>query len=345
MRRILVVRTDRLGDVIMTTPMIRELRRTFPDSYIATLTNPATSAVFLHNPHVNAVLTDDLRKETFWQVVGTLRKHRFSDGLLVFPTERAAWQMFWGGIRRKVTVGHKFYAVITLMRGISRHNYIPLRHEADYCMDLARAIGISTTNIVPEIYLTDEERQNARAVMLAAGLDGGTPSVIVHTGTNGSSPNWSEQRYHDCIKQLLARFNSPAVSVLLTAREMTQSFRKETVALSPERVIDISERIGDLREFIGIIGAADVIITPSTGPAHIADALGGRAIGLHCHRPMNCVRYWGILNPRSINLEVPGEYCRAHCSTDQNACGIENGISTEQVLDGLANLLADTGRT
>ena len=58
--RILVVRTDRVGDVVLATPLIRALRITFPDAHIAALVRPYTRDVLLHNPHLNEILVDDL---------------------------------------------------------------------------------------------------------------------------------------------------------------------------------------------------------------------------------------------------------------------------------------------
>src|SRR5689334_14082031 len=204
MRRILIVRTDRIGDVIMITPMIRELRRTYPDAFIATLTQPYTREIFLHNPHLDAALTDDLAPGTFWASVRRLRQHRFSDALLVWPTERAAWQLFCAGIPNRVGVGHKFYGVVTFMKGVSRNNYTPLRHEADYCMDLARRIGVTPERIGPEVFVTEEEQNNARALLARKGVAPDAPRLFLHTGTGGSSPNWSEERYLTLIDLLLA---------------------------------------------------------------------------------------------------------------------------------------------
>jgi len=65
-KRILIVRTDRVGDVVMITPMVREIKKTFPDSVIATLTQPYTAKILLNNPYIDKILIDDLRKESFW---------------------------------------------------------------------------------------------------------------------------------------------------------------------------------------------------------------------------------------------------------------------------------------
>jgi ADP-heptose:LPS heptosyltransferase len=339
MKRILVIRTDRLGDAIMVTPMVRELRRTYPDAYIGVMTRPATSPVFMNNPHVDAILTDDMEPETFRPMVRQLRRHRFTHGLLVFPTERGAWQMLLAGIPRRVTTGHKLYAVLTLTRGVSRHNYVPLRHEADYCMDLARAIGVVTDNLAPELFLSTDERSAAAKLLAARGLQSGEKMIILHSGSGGSAPNLSETRYLDILRGILASPAGSSAKIVLTAREMSPEFRKAAAASAPGRVIDIADDLTGLRSFMACIGAADVMISPSTGSLHIADGLDIPVVGLHCHRPVSSARHWGCLNRHSINLEVSAEYCRAHCSADQNSCAMENGITTESIIGAMEEIL------
>jgi len=340
MKRILIVRTDRIGDVVMITPMIRELRRQFPDAFIATLTRPATEPILFHNPHLDLALTDDLRKETFWKKVKELRSHHFTDGLLVLPTERAIYQMFFAGIRNRISVGHRLYSILTFTHGISRKNYTPLRHEADYCMDLARKIGVETRNLVPEIFVTPEERAEGAAYLLSLGITETDTRIFLHTGTLGSSPNWSELQYETLIRTLLADTADPRVKILLTAREMSPGFIQRCISRDPHRVFDVSRDIHDVRRFIVLLSTASLLITPSTGPAHLGDALGIPCLALHCHRPMNCAKYWGILNNRSVNLEVSDEHCRQFCSPDQQRCSIETGISIEDVVTHARKLVA-----
>lgn len=340
MKRILIVRTDRVGDVVMITPMIRELRKTYPDAFIATLTQPYTKDILLNNPRLDLALTDDLRKETFWETVRELRRHRFTDGLLVMPTERAAYQMFFAGIPNRVGVGRKLYEVITLMKSVSRHDYTPLRHEADFCMDLARKIGAHGDDISPEIFLTEEEREDTASLLRRRSISDDDVVVIVHTGTRGSAPNWSEEKYFELVTRIANEFSQPDFKIVLTAREMSLEFLNQIASLSCDRIVNIASDLGTLRDLIKMIGRADVFIGSSTGPAHIADALNVRCVILHCHRAMSCARHWGILNGRSINLEVSTEYCKAYCSADQNNCAFENGIGIDRVVESLRLLLS-----
>lgn len=330
-RRILISRTDRVGDVVMITPMARELKKKFPDAFIATLTQPNPSKIFYNNPYVDKIITDDLSKETFRVVLKEIRSCRFTDGLLVYPTKRAAYQMFLAGVKNRIGVGRILYEIITLMKSVSRNNYIPLRNEADYCMDLARKIGVETDNIQPEIFLSDAEKRWADEYIEKKNIKNKF-RIIVHTGSKNSAPNWSEDKYLKLIKEILNNNKTKNFAILLTAAEMSDEFKTHIKKLNESRILDISNEITDLRDFIRVISTIDLMICSSTGPIHIADALDVKCIGLHCHRPMSSAKYWGVINKKSINLEVPKEFCDCHCSKDKNTCSFEDGIPTEEVL-------------
>jgi len=326
------VRTDRVGDVVVITPMVREIKKSFSDSFVATLTQPHTSEILKNNPYVDKILTDDLSKKSYWKIVKEIRNLKFDYGLLVLPTERAAYQMFFAGIKNRIGVGRKIYEVITLMKSVSRNKYIPLRNEADYCMDLARAIGVKTDNFQPEIFVTEEEMQWAAKVLTEKGVDAESFKIIIHSGSKNSTPNWSEDKYFELITGILSKYHSKKFSILLTAYEMTNGFLERIRNLNDNRIFNISGSVKGLRDLIKIISLADLYISSSTGPLHLADALDIRCIGIHCHRAMCSAGLWGVLNGKSVNLEVKEEYCDKHCSNDKEICDIENGITPEQIL-------------
>lgn len=316
----------------MITPMVREIRKTFPDSFIATLTQTNTSAVLENNPYIDKMITDDLKKESYRKVIEEIKNCRFTDGLLVLPTERAAYQMFRAGIRNRIGVGRKLYEIITFMKSVSRNNYVPLRHEADYCMDLARKIGVKTDNIQPEIFLTEEEKNWAANFFRDAGINEKSFKIILHTGSKNSAPNWSEEKYFELLKKIIKKFPGEDYVIMLTALEMTEDFKEKAGSLEDKRIIDISKKISNLRDLIKVISKIDLMICSSTGPIHLADALDIKCIGLHCYRNVSSAKHWGVINGKSVNLEVSGEYCDSHCSSDRNICNFEDGISVDEVI-------------
>jgi ADP-heptose:LPS heptosyltransferase len=330
MKRILIVRTDRVGDVVMITPMIRELRKTFPDAFIATLTNTNTQDILINNPHLDQIIADDLSKVSFYSVTAKLREYNFTDGLLVMPTERAAYQMFLGGVKNRIGVGKKFYEVITLMKSVSRNKYIPLRHEADYCMDLARKIGVVTDDLTPEIYISTEEKKTGMEILKSLKVTEKDRGIIVHTGSGKSSSNWSEDKYLELVKRIIEKDSS--AKIILTAKEMSENFKANLISLNNLNIVFADQHINRLRDLICIIANTDLLIAPSTGPLHIASALKIKTIGLFCHRRMNCAKHWGALGSKAVNLEVSKGFCDANCSPDKETCMFEDGISIEDVL-------------
>ena len=330
MKRILIVRTDRVGDVVMITPMIRELRKTFPDAFIATLTNTNTQDILINNPHLDQIIADDLSKDSFYSVTAKLREYNFTDGLLVMPTERAAYQMFLGGVKNRIGVGRKFYEVITLMKSVSRNKYIPLRHEADYCMDLARKIGVVSDDLTPEIFITTEEKKAGMDILRSLNISESDFRIIVHTGSGKSSSNWSEDKYFELIKRITGKHSSG--KIILTAKEMSDEFKKNISSLNNNNIVFADQCVKRLRDLICIIANTDLLIAPSTGPLHIASALKIKTIGLYCHRRMNCAKHWGALGSKAVNLEISKEFCDNNCSPDKETCMFEGGITVEDVM-------------
>ena len=337
MRKILVVRTDRIGDVVMITPMIREIRRTYPDCFLAALVSDYTSDILLNNPHLDTIIIDDLNKESYHKVIKEIRSHSFTDGLLTWPMERAAYQMFRAGVKNRIGVGRKLYEVITFMKSVSRNDYKPLRHEADYCMDLARKIGVETTNLTPEIFVTDEEKEETKQFLLSKGLSPEDKKVIVHTGYGNSSPNWSEAKYFELIKQILDKYTG--VKIILTAPEMTKEFLEKVNSLNSDRIFNLSNDFKRLRNLITTISQCDVLISSSTGPMHIASALGVSTISIFCHNAMCRINRWGALGDKAHNIEVDAKYCESHCKENVSQCEIEKAISTDQIMAELDQIL------
>jgi ADP-heptose:LPS heptosyltransferase len=111
--RILVARIDRIGDVILSTPIPREIKKARPDSYVAVLVRKYTKDVYLNNPYVDEIIIYDEDNNGnvphFWSLVKTLRKHRFTHAFMLLPNERLNWLLFFSFISNRIGVGHKLY--------------------------------------------------------------------------------------------------------------------------------------------------------------------------------------------------------------------------------------------
>lgn len=345
-RRILVIRPDRIGDVVLATPLIRALRKSFPTAYIAAMVRPNVQEVLWNNPHLDEILLYDpdgihAGWGGFWRMVRTLRSKAFDTALLLLPVERIAWMLFFAGVPRRMGVGFKLYEALTFMRTVSRRRYIPLRHEADYCLDLGRAIGVSPDGLKTEIFLTDLEREQGADYLRKRGASLSGVKVGIQVGSGGSSPNWEPQRYVELARQILEQLSD--VTIILTGSSEEKDYGYLFSSLSKGRIVpayvELAEPTdGRVRLLASIISQLDLLITPSTGPMHIAAALGVPTVSLFCPLPACSPILWGPQGNVSCVVMPPASYCLSKCPRDPKVCKFE-AITVERVVQAVNELL------
>ncbi len=331
-KRILIMRPDRIGDVVLSTAIPREIKRTFPDSFVALYLRSYTKDIYLNNPFVDKIIVNDYQGNKisdFFEKVKELRKYKFTHALMLLPTEYNNWLIFFAGIKNRIGVGHKFYQFISGAKSVSRNKYIPLRHEADYCMDLARKIGVETENLDTEIHLTEEEIKKTNEIR--ANLLGDKKKLIgIHFSSGNSAPNWKEEKYIELINLLS---QDKDIQILITDNVVLGSLKKLNIASPNENK--------NLRESILNISVLDYLISASTGPMHIAAAVRVKTISVFCPLTACSPKLWGPMGNESEIILPSENYCQIKCPGDPKKCRFEGegGIEPNQVAEKLFQLI------
>lgn len=333
-KRILIVRPDRIGDVVLSTPLPREIKKTYPDSFVAVMLRKYTIDIYENNPFVDKIiLVDDYEDgsiESFWKKVKEISSYKFTHSLTLLPTERLNYLLFFAGIPYRVGVGHKLYQFITFTKYVSRNKYIPLRHEADYCMDLARKIGVESENLATEIFFTEEEKKNSEE--LRKDLLGDKKYLVgIHATSGNSAPNWTSSEYKKLVYELL---NKKEIQIVITDNKIPESL---------ERIEGIKySNVGkSLRKSFITFKALDVLISASTGPMHICAALKVKTISMFCPLTACSPKLWGPLGNESKIILPTENYCSTKCPGDPKKCRFEgaDGITVQQVIHELQGFL------
>jgi ADP-heptose:LPS heptosyltransferase len=340
-QRILIIRPDRIGDVVLATPLIRSVRQAFPQSFIAVMVHPSNVPLLEKNPHINAILTDDPQhanagKRGFWNQVSQLRKLRFDVGLMPFPRERHAWMMLLAGIHTRIGVGKKLYQLLTFTKSVSRNKYIPLRHEADYMLDLGLRIGTTSRDTKPELFITKEEKEFAHQHLSSLGIPFNKPVIGINPISRGSSPNWKPEKYYQLIERLLLRFS---VVINLGPHEIEQ--RPLFAALEQTGALIL---IQQLREHMSCISQLDLLISSSTGSMHIAAALGIPTVSLFCPLTACSPQLWGPLGNRSEVILPQQDYCQTRCPGNPKICPLDD-IEIPLVIQHVEAIVRDQKRS
>jgi len=330
--RLLITRIDRIGDVVLSTPIPREIKRKFPNSFVAVLVRDYTKDIYKNNPYVDEVIVYNKDEDdfSFWQMIKRIRKYKFNYAFMLLPDERLNWLLFFSRIKIRIGVGHKLYQFLLFTKYISRRKYIPLRHEADYCLDMIRKIGIEPQSINPEIYLNDNEKQKVTLIKKIVSNNGKT--IIGINSTSGKSgPNLQPEEYKKIINKLLEFDNIKVVLTDYNSPDELQNING----------VDYINKGKQLRESILNFAAIDILISSSTGPMHIAAALNIKTISLFCPLTACSHKLWGPLGNDSEIILPQESYCSTVCPGDPKKCDFagDGGINAELVVTSVLKLL------
>ncbi|MDD5045000.1 MAG: glycosyltransferase family 9 protein, partial [Candidatus Omnitrophica bacterium] len=144
-QRILIVRTDRIGDVLLSTPVIRAMRDAYPAAYIAMLVSPYAKETVEGNPYLDEVLVYDKdARHKSWlasrNFARALKRKQFDLALILHPTNRMHLVTFFAGIPRRIGYDRKMSFLLT--DKIKHTKHLGEKHEMEYALDMVRYLGI-----------------------------------------------------------------------------------------------------------------------------------------------------------------------------------------------------------
>lgn len=268
---VLLVRPDGIGDEILCLPVASALRRLMPEATVSFLSSAYAAPVLAHHPDVASVLSVS-GTERFPDLVALFRRG-FDVAIFLKPFRRLMAAAFVARVPVRVATGYRWYSLLANRR-VYEHRSDFSRHEATYNLGLLRGLGLEPEEpIRPQLFLTDDERQEAAAKLKAIP----SPCIVVHPG-GFSSRQWKLRHYLDLTQRLVEE----GYGVVLSGSQAEQGhFRAET-GWTGSAHGPIRDMMGTvtLRQLMAIIGASQALVSGSTGPAHIAAGLGVPTVSL-----------------------------------------------------------------
>ncbi len=331
--RFLIARIDRIGDVVLSTPIPREIKKKYPNSFVAVLVKHYTKDIYLNNPNVDEIITydkPDKTEKSFWELVREIKQFKLSHAFMVLPNEKLNYALFVAGVKYRVGVGHKLYQFLTFTKYVDRKKYIPLRHEADYCLDMIRKIGIQVQSMFPEIHLTEIEKVKVDALRKKH-LSINQKLIGINISSGNSAPNLNQSEY----KKLISLLNkNPNYKIAVMDNNVPKEVDNIDNVLYPNK--------GNvLRDSIINLASLDLLISNSTGPMHICAALTVPTVSLFCPLTACSPKLWGPLGNKSEIILPAQTYCDTQCPIDPKKCDYSNegGITAAAVAEKVDQFL------
>jgi heptosyltransferase-3 len=336
--RILVVRTDRLGDVVLTLPLLPRLRRNFPQAQIFMLLRRYTGAVAMGHPALDGTFwyDDERGLIPFRKILGTLRAGRFDVCFIVHPTARLAFLTALARMRIRVGSGYRWYSFL-FNRRIYTHRKTAERHEVEYNLDLLRGfLPSGHAEDPPEffIHIPDGARRRIEEIRAKRGNSG--RYVVVHPGTGGSSRIWPLESFGTLIRRLseshhIAFFVTGVPSEEAEIRTLMEAVGRPLISLCG---------ILNLKELAALLEGAILFISNSTGPLHMAVAVGTPVLGFYPQIPVMGARRWGPYTSKARVLVPRKPLDCSLCRKKGSPCQCMASISVEEAYDAACELLA-----
>ena len=286
--RVLFLRHDRIGDMILSTGVLRAIGESHPAIQLDVLASPANAPVLRHERYVRDVVVFDKKRVTgYLGAFRELRRRRYDaviDCMVTAPSLTTLLLMLATGARYRIGVaqlGNDFAYTLP----------VPARESAEHLVDrlgaLVTAFGLqpSSLDLTPRVRLTGPELERGERVW-----SGGTaharrvPRLLVNVSAGRGHHAWPDDHFAALIRA--AAEGVPSADVVVVSSPGDRE-RADAIARRSGARLVADEGI---RDAMAIAAAADLVFTPDTSIGHACSALGKAAVVLH---PRGNARIWG----------------------------------------------------
>ncbi len=329
-RNILVIKLRYIGDVILSTPVLRILRQVYAGARVTCLVNPGTEEVLTNNPHVDEVLVvprDSLATQlSFCQ---KLRARKFDCVIDLTDGDRSAVLTKVTGASVRIGFnregrwrGNLYSICVTENKDM---------HAVDYHMLALKALGVQSDVPYPEVFSSEQDTRNAMMKVKKSGLEDAR-WVMIHPTARYWFKAWPSERF----AALSDRLTEEGLQVVLVGSEKDQAVGHEIQKIAKMPIISLMGQTHIL-ELAALMKRVALLIGNDGGPMHLAASVGCPVLGLF--GPTDPA-VWG---PRGKKAGViyKGLDCREcfhpGCSRGEESCMKQ--ISVDEVFGAAMKLL------
>jgi ADP-heptose:LPS heptosyltransferase len=307
-RRLLIVRNDRVGDLLLTLPAIDAARRHWPTAYLAVLASPVAASLLKNYPGIDQLLVDD--PQHCHRTLGDrLKAERFDTAVVAHTTWRNFKAVCRAGIKCRVGWAGKLPGLVLATHRVFVSRSKPPLHEADFVMRLMQRLDVQGhADDYPPQLVIDQVVRNSVAARIEEQLGTDGPLFGVNPSHFKGAYNWPVHRYADLISKL-AELGRVLVTVGPNETDVFYQLEQRWSAtfggkLPPhlaERIALVSEF--DLRELAAAISLVDVFTVGNTGPMHLAGVLNTPMVALFSTHPSQAPARWRPLGHQRVMLQ------------------------------------------
>lgn len=361
--RVLVVRLDEIGDVVMTTPFLRELRRNLPEAWITLVVKPQVHELVDICPYVNEVLTynwevngrhEALRRH--WRAVRLawcqLRQRRFD--LAILPrwdadSYHGTFLLYFSGAARRIGYSEQVNAHkrranqgfdLLLTHPLKEGD---LKHEVQHNLDVIRYLGGQVLDDKLELWLSREDEAFAEQFLGEKRVEPDEMLVGLAPGAGAPKRIWPVDRFGELGLWLQQRYGA---RLLVVGGPGEEPLGKELERKIGSNVVNAVGRT-TLRQTGALLKRCRIFVGNDAGPMHVAAAVGIPVVEVSCHpksgSPWNAnspLRFgpWRVSH-KVLQPQLARHPCLRECIAQHAHCILN--VTVEEVKSAITEQLSE----
>lgn len=293
-KKILVINTKYLGDLIVCTPALRALKKSFSNSSISILVRQEYKEVLTGNPNVDEIIPFDFsikkiygleRLKLEWQFVRYLRRQKFDAVISLQSGDRyAQWSFLTGA---KIRVAPKKQNMSFLLTE-KVEVYEDTISYLDYYLKIAEAFGAVADGQQTEFHLDENFRNRSETFNSEHNFSNDNRIVGIHAGASEPTKIWPLENFENLIEKLLTDHKTEIVLFVGPAeKKIAERFSQ----IQNSRII-IADTSGSIQQLAWLINLCRLFIANDSGARHIAAALNVPSITLFPDDKISCWKFY-----------------------------------------------------
>jgi len=273
-KRILIIQTAKIGDLICSTPVFRETRKKYPEAYIAVMANSATRELLEYNPNIDEIIsvknTDYKGFSGKLRLSNLIRKGKYDAGICLNPNIPFAIALFWSLVPIRLSVmpdfsGFTFKLASVFFTHLEKH--VRGKMVIETYMQMLRAVGISSGNISKEVYKSKNADEKDEQII--GKID--KPLIGIAVSSGNKLKELGTDKIAGIINTILDNMNAHIVLVGSEQETKTANTVLQAVA-KRDSIINAVGKL-NLKELPALIEKLSLFIGVDTGITYMADAL------------------------------------------------------------------------
>jgi heptosyltransferase-2 len=279
--KIIIRMPNWIGDLVMATPILTDVRKAFPNAHITAMSRSPICDLLKEDRDIDELfcfskVSSFGRRSEKRDIIEKLRRGKYDLGILLTHSFSSAWWYWLGSVKRRLGYQGNGRGLLLTDKVALPENVHQQHLVITYKMLLSK-LGIPLSETRPRLFLSDKELEEARTLLRQLGITPQHRLVGINPGAAyGSAKCWLPDRFRKVTERLQ---KNEGVKIIYFGDQASMPLVKEICQGLPSPVINLAG-LTSLRELASLIKLCSVLLTNDSGPMHIAAALGTPLVAL-----------------------------------------------------------------